>query len=346
MSERINRRFTITELHKAGHRPCEIFNLLKHRGFKRSTVYGVIKRYSKAPSLADKKRSGGPRTARTKSMVKALRDRIRRNPRRQQKKLAIQLNVSPSTIKMALKSDLGVRAMRRGVCHMLTTKQKKNRVIRCRGLLKRHAGESYKNILFTDEKIFTVEEKFNRQNDRIYAKRKSDIPIAQRKSNRSHHLGSVMVWLGVSLVGKADLYFVPQGVKVREKNYLDEVLEPIVKPIGSTLFKNRDWTFQQDSAPAHGAKVVQRWLHDNVPGFISSQQWPSASPDLNPLDYGIWSKLEIMACSKSHTSVESLKQSLLKAWGDYPIESVRAAIDGWPSRLRSCVKAKGGNFEP
>lgn len=154
-----------------------------------------------------------------------------------------------------------------------------------------------------------------------------------------------MVWLGVNWLGKADLCFVQQGVNVRATNYIEDVLEPIVKPLGSSLFKNKHWTFQEDSAPEHGAKVIQRWLYNNVPDFISSQHWPSASPDLNPLDYDIWSKLEILICSKPHTSVESLKKSLVNAWVEYPMESVRAAIDNRTSRLRSCIKARGGNLE-
>ncbi|CAH1394280.1 unnamed protein product [Nezara viridula] len=35
------------------------------------------------------------------------------------------------------------------------------------------------------------------------------------------------------------------------------------------------------------------------------------SPDLNPLDYQLWSKLERMACHRAHLNLESLKQSLV-----------------------------------
>jgi hypothetical protein len=154
-----------------------------------------------------------------------------------------------------------------------------------------------------------------------------------------------MVWLGVSWTGKAKLFFVPQGVKVRAKDYMEEILKPIVKDLGDTLFDGGNWAFQQDSAPAHGAKVVQGWLRANVPDFISTAEWPSASPDLNPLDYDIWSKLEMMACSKPHTSLDALKSSLLKAWKEFPMETVRTAIDNWLPRLRCCVKAGGKNFE-
>ncbi|QQP55469.1 Transposable element tcb1 transposase, partial [Caligus rogercresseyi] len=45
------------------------------------------------------------------------------------------------------------------------------------------------------------------------------------------------------------------------------------------------YTFQQDSALAHTAKLVQSWLKKNVPNFWDFNTWPPNSPDLNPCDY-------------------------------------------------------------
>jgi hypothetical protein len=72
------------------------------------------------------------------------------------------------------------------------------------------------------------------------------------------------------------------------------------------LFVGKNWTFQQDSTPAHKAKTTQRWLEVIFSGFIAAQDWPSGSPDLNPLDYRLWSILEEKACSKPHRNIESL----------------------------------------
>lgn len=126
---------------------------------------------------------------------------------------------------------------------------------------------------------------------------------------------------------------------------MEDILEPIVKPLNNSLFENVDWTFQQDSAPAHKAKTVQKWLESEIPDFISSDEWPAASPDLNPLDYDIWSKLELDACSTPHKSLDSLKKFLDKKWREYPLERVRTAIEQWVPRLKACVAANGGHFE-
>ena len=50
--------------------------------------------------------------------------------------------------------------------------------------------------------------------------------------------------------------------------------------------------------------------------FISRDEWPSNSPDLNPMNYSVWSILEEKACAKPHYNFESLKRALTKAWNE------------------------------
>ena len=52
---------------------------------------------------------------------------------------------------------------------------------------------------------------------------------------------------------------------------------------------NRHFTFQQDGEPCHTAKCVQNYLKETVPSFWEKEIWPASSPDLNPLDYYVWS---------------------------------------------------------
>ena len=67
------------------------------------------------------------------------------------------------------------------------------------------------------------------------------------------------------------------------------MLEGVVQPLGDTLFNGvENWCFQQDSAPLpHKAKLTRDWLIENMLDFIEANNWPSSSPDLNPLEsYG------------------------------------------------------------
>ena len=54
-----------------------------------------------------------------------------------------------------------------------------------------------------------------------------------------------------------------------------------------------------DGATAHTAKMVQAWCKDNFKSLWSKELWPPSSPDLNLMDFGIWSILERKACTVS-----------------------------------------------
>lgn len=338
-------RVAVIALYKCKKSAKEIFNLLKPLKITRKFVYRCINRFNEVCSVDDKPRSGRPRVVRTKRAINAVKERIRRNPLRKQKIMAREMHIPPRTISRILKEDLKLGAFRRSTGQRLTLGLRSIRASRSKRLLKEHANGSYRNILFTDEKIFTVEEKFNRQNDRVYARNSQEAAKKIQKVERGHHPASVMVWWGVAYDGVTPLHFCEQGVKTRAVNYQNDILEKFVKPLNHTLFAGKEWTFQQDSAPAHKAKTTQRWLATNLRGFIAAEDWPSGSPDLNPLDYRLWSILEQKACSKPHKNIESLKSSLVKAAASIPQDVVRAAIDEWPERLKKCVKAKGGHFE-
>ena len=53
--------------------------------------------------------------------------------------------------------------------HLLTPALKEIRRTRAERLLRWHTGNGHENILFTDEKILTIEEQYNNQNNKIYA---------------------------------------------------------------------------------------------------------------------------------------------------------------------------------
>ena len=101
-----------------------------------------------------------------------------------------------------------------------------------------------------------------------------------------------MVSAGVSWNGKTEIFFIdPQKTKINQKTYID-FLKTSLLPECRRLYPDNDFVFMQDSAPSHRAKASQNFLRENTPDFISSQEWTTQSPDLNPLDYSVWDVLQ------------------------------------------------------
>ncbi|KAI6655713.1 hypothetical protein LOD99_1855 [Oopsacas minuta] len=86
----------------------------------------------------------------------------------------------------------------------------------------------------------------------------------------------------------------------------------------SIMFSGQPFVFQQEGALAHTANTTQDWLKHNIPNFIHKDEWPPYSPDLNPIDYFVWSIFENKACSVSHNTVSSLTISLCREWEKIP----------------------------
>ena len=80
-----------------------------------------------------------------------------------------------------------------------------------------HAKNRYENILFKDEKIFTIEEQYNNQNNKIYAQTSCEVKKNIPRVQGGHLPSYVTVWWEVSHQGVTHLHFCKKGVKLVPK---------------------------------------------------------------------------------------------------------------------------------
>jgi len=106
-----------------------------------------------------------------------------------------------------------------------------------------------------------------------------------------------------------------------------------------------DFIFQQDNALAHRAHETVALLQREVPAFIAPNLWPANSPDLNPVDYKVRGTMQDRVYWANVRDVDDLKQRLIDVWDSLEQSIIDNAINQWRSRLRACVRAKGGHFE-
>jgi len=150
------------------------------------------------------------------------------------------------------------------------------------------------------------------------------------KRNHNHcmqhnfHSGraSFMVWGAISYDWKSPLVFLddtgPKGVI--DKDYLHQVLEPIVAPAFINLLEydaSPKAQYIEDQAPIHATGRMLRETK-NIPG-IPLHKRPPSSPDLNPIKNVWW----------------ILKQRI-KAWDTFPqnIHNLRKAVQEESDQLQ------------
>ena len=128
--------------------PGEILKLLNLPKCQRKFVYRTIRRFNETGGIWDKPRSGRPCTVTTPKLVKVVRERIRRNPRRPMRKMASELKVSRRSIQRVVTTKLEMCSFKRKKVHYLSATGKEKRVRRSKELLRRHALHVLNSILF------------------------------------------------------------------------------------------------------------------------------------------------------------------------------------------------------
>jgi hypothetical protein len=258
------------------------------------------------------------------------------------RKLAREEGVSDYTVRKIVKENLHMQSYKIRERHLISDATKQKRMERCQKLLNRLKAGTLVSPVFCDEKIFTVEAVRNQQNDRFLSPGPSScVPSV----SRCQHPASVMVWAAVSKEGKSPLVFVSPGAKVNTTYYVDCILKQGLLPWAKALYGRKAWTFVQDGAPSHTSKITQKFCLDNFPAFLTKLDWPPSSPDLNPLDYCLWSVLEEKACRDPHPNLEALKRSLTKVWEEIPQKTVRAAVNAFRGRVEGVIQEDGGHIE-
>jgi len=59
----------------------------------------------------------------------------------------------------------------------------------------------------------------------------------------------------------------------------------------------------------------------------------------------VWSVIQEKVYKKRIKDIDELRARILTAWDEMDQRIIDAAIRWWRTRLRTCIKAKGGHFE-
>ena len=323
-----------------------------NKNWNLSSLSKLIKKIDETGSTERKAGSGRPRFVATANNIEAIEELILSQEEAPGSHLSIReightLDIPKSSVNVIVKRDLRLACFKRKKAQELTPQNKASRLIRAGQLLRKFKSHVIPFIWFTDEKLFHVASPKNSQNCRLYAAagtRKKEIATNRLLAERPTFSKSIMVSVGVSLLGTTELIFVEPGVKINSEYYRNNLLArdmlPVIREISGEFF-----ILQQDSAPAHRARETIAFLKTKVPQFISPSEWPPNSPDLNPVDYTVWGALEQRVYRHKVKDINELRQRLVQEWNSMDHKVIESAIQQWRKRLQACVAAKGGHFE-
>ena len=285
-------------------------------------------------------------------------DRTRRHL--SQREIASELNISKGTVFQVL-NESSLQCYKRVQCQGLS---EANRIARKQKsmLLINRFEDQWRGVWFSDEASFSLHPSLNKQNERIYRSVtcKTNIPPEDLVVESDRQQQSIMCYGAMSWYGKTELRFIEgyaEGQEhlpayrrkkktVNHETYTQEMLPQMFNDI-SHVMDGDSWCWQQDGARAHTARCTIQWLEGNCPEFISPDLWPAKSPDLNLMDYCIWSLLltEVQRNRTDILNIEDLKACLVASWNAIPMDTVKRATSSWVGRLKKCFDVDGGHFE-
>ncbi|GFW09895.1 transposable element Tcb2 transposase [Trichonephila clavipes] len=163
----------------------------------------------------------------------------------------------------------------------------------------------WSRVLFTDESRFSTRS----DSQRVLIWRRIGTWFYTSNIKERHHYSSpgVLVWGGIMLNGRTELHIFDRG-SVTGDRCCEEVLLARVRLFRGAI--GPDFIFMDDNARPHRALAVEELLESED---ITRMDWPSYSPDLNPIEH-VWDAVGRRIAARLHhpENTQQLKQILIE----------------------------------
>ena len=113
-----------------------------------------------------------------------------------------------------------------------------------------------------------------------------------------------------------------------------EILGDNLLPSVRALKMGRGWVFQHDNDPKHTAKATKEWLKKK---HIKVLEWPSQSPDLNPIE-NLWR--ELASSCQGSLNLKDLERICKEEWTKIPPKICANLLKNYNKPLTLCLPTK------
>ncbi len=122
-----------------------------------------------------------------------------------------------------------------------------------------------------------------------------------------------------------------------DKHVYLNIVENCLMPSRDLLFGGRDCIVQQDNDPKHTAIIIREYWEHNA---IDILDWPSQSPDLNPIE-NLWGILDQKLKHRKPMNETQLFKMLEEEWKALPVSLLTKLVESMPQRCQAVIDVRG-----
>ena len=182
---------------------------------------------------------------------------------------------------------------------------------------KRHQGDKFNNVVFSDESNFQLA-----ANKQVLWYRRGIDEVPHLKAPEKNL--KIMIWGGISRKGQTPLHIYRLDLKERanKETYVECLRENLLECMDEHYGYN-GWKFIQDNAKPHAAHFTTDFFAEQE---VRVLKHPSYSPDLNPIEK-VWAWMKSEISQTTYDTVDELIDTVINKWNSMTLEYLNKLID-------------------
>ena len=291
------------------------------------TSIATVKVWKHRNSTHDAPRSG--RTSKlTSNTLKSIRKMAIKIPPPSQRYIAQQVGVSPRTVGRGLKVlDLHYRLRPTGP--PLSDDDRRRRY----AYAKAEKERDWSRVVFLDEAVIRQGVPSHPSQRGIYllpGETADHYPVTAYSAS-FNVCGAI--WKG----GRTPLHVFKESMT---KEVFIHILKTTIIPAIKKHFKNTHWTLVMDGNRAHVAADTVKYLKKRGIDFVTRDQWPPRSPDLNASE-NCWFMLKYLIDKEGPVPSDAFENHIHTSWANIPENDINETIDSMPRRIQHVIATRG-----
>ena len=220
-----------------------------------------------------------------------------------QRQAARKFKCSQSYVNKTLRTKTLVKCNKKKRIPDRSDDQKASAQIKCDRLYRKLANLS---VVMDDESYFTLGHSTINGNNFFYSSNKKQTLPSVKYATKSKFEKKLLVWIAISEKGITTPYFVPSGLAVNQKIYLEHCIQKRLIPFIKKHHSDGNYMFWPDLASSHYAKSVIQFFDENKIKYVKRFDNPANLPEVRPIE-NFWSILKGLVY-KNYWKAENLEK--------------------------------------